>query len=140
MKRVIIFIMLAVMLSSIPVWGADQVSVFVNGKKVESEVPAVIVENRTMLPFRAIFNALGVKDSSITWDQRSRSIQVNHDGKFLFLIIGNPGAVINEKLVTLDVIPYIENGRTLVPVRFVSEALNAAVKWDQKTRTVTITK
>ena len=139
-KRIAVFVVLAVLLSSIPVFGADQVTVLVNGAKVESDVPAVIVEGRTMLPFRSIFNALGVSDSSIVWDQGSKSIQVNHEGQYLFMIIGNPGVVIDETLVTLDVAPFIQNGRALVPIRFVSEALKARVSWNQQSKTVTIIK
>jgi len=146
MKKMVVFVILAVMFSSIPVYGADQITVLVNGKKVESEVPAIIFEGRTMLPFRSIFNALGVSDSSIVWDQGSKSIQVNHNGTFLLLVIGSVDAVIEKSanagnpLFKLEVAPFIQNGRALVPIRFVSEALEATVNWNQQTKTVTITK
>lgn len=130
----------AVVLSSVTVFAANDVTVYVNGKKVVSEVPATIVNSRTMLPFRAVFNALGVKDDAIKWHQNSRSIEVNSGGKYIFLAVGNSGALVNDTLVTLDAAPYIKKSRTLVPVRFVSEALGADVQWNEKTRVVTITK
>lgn len=139
-KRYSVIILALLVLSGSAAFAGDDVTVLVNGKKVVSDVPAAIVSDRTMLPFRAVFNALGVKDDSIKWDQNSRSIEVNSGGKYIFLAVGSPGALIGDTLITLDAVPYIENSRTFVPVRFVSEALGANVKWDENTRTVTITK
>lgn len=141
MKRILLILIIAVLAFPIPVaYGADEVTVLVNGKQVVSDVPAVNVSGNTMLPFRAIFNSLGVSDSEIKWNQSSRSIEVRSGNTYLFLIIGNSGALVNEKLITLNAAPYIENGRTYVPIRFVSEALGADVKWNNTTKTVTITK
>jgi hypothetical protein len=54
------------------------------------------------------------------------------------LKIGQKKALVNGKTVELDVAPKIENGRTLVPIRFISEALGCDVDWDSLTRTVYI--
>ena len=54
------------------------------------------------------------------------------------LQINNTIARINDKIVTLDAPPTIINGRTMVPIRFISEAFGATVDWDNATRTVTI--
>lgn len=141
MKKIILTaIMIAMIFSTSAVYGGNNITVMVNGKQVVSDTPAVIVSGTTMLPFRAIFNALGVDDNSIKWNQSSKSIEVRSGGKYIFLVIGNPGAVLDDKLITLNAAPYIENGRTMVPVRFVSESLGADVQWDQKTKTVTVTK
>ncbi|MDD3170083.1 MAG: copper amine oxidase N-terminal domain-containing protein [Eubacteriales bacterium] len=141
MKKIILILIIAILAFPMPaVYGADQISVLVNGKQVVSDVPAVNVSGNIMLPFRAIFNSLGVGDDSINWNQSSKSIEVRQGKTYLFLIIGNSGALVNEKMITLNASPFIENGRTYVPVRFVSEALGADVQWDGTTRTVTITK
>ena len=142
MKKKFLAALLIIMVfsTSSAVYGGNNITVLVNGKQVVSDTPAVIVSGTTMLPFRAIFNTLGVDDNSIKWNQNSKSIEVRSGGKYIFLVIGNPGAVLNDKLVTLNAAPYIESGRTMVPVRFVSESLGANVQWDQKTKTVTITK
>ncbi len=139
-KRYSVIILALLVLSGSAAFAGDDVTVLVNGKKVVSDVPAAIVSDRTMLPFRAVFNALGVEDDAIKWNQNSRSIEVNSGGKYIFLAVGSPGALVDDALITLDALPYIENSRTFVPVRFVSEALGANVKWDENTRTVTITK
>lgn len=141
MKKSIILILAAMIIVAAPAVYADSaIKVYVNGKQVVSDVPAAIVSGRTMLPFRSVFNALGVGDDSIKWDQNSKSIEVSIGGKYIFLAVGSSGAIANDNLISLDAVPYIENGRTLVPVRFVSEALGATVKWNEKTRVVTITK
>ena len=52
--------------------------------------------------------------------------------------IGKKSATVNGKEVVLDVAPFIVNGRTLVPIRFISETFGAQVNWDGNTKTVTI--
>jgi hypothetical protein len=125
-------------------YGSQTISVLVNGKPVVAETPAVIVSDRTMLPFRAVFNALGLPDNSIRWNPNSKSIEVWAQKKYIFLAIGSNFALINDgisdSMVQLDAPPYIEMGRTMVPVRFVAETLGADVTWQEKSRTVIITK
>ncbi|MBC7765118.1 MAG: copper amine oxidase N-terminal domain-containing protein [Hyphomonadaceae bacterium] len=118
---------------------AGDVKVFVNDVELQSDVPATIVSDRTFLPFRAVFNALGVKDENISWSQQSTSISINHNGLFLFIVVGSNGAVVGDKLVTLDATPFIKDGRTMVPIRFVAQALGANVDWDAATQSVKIT-
>jgi hypothetical protein len=136
----LVSLLIVFLLSSSLVYAGGDVTVYVNGKQVVSEVPAAIVADRTMLPFRAIFNALGVNDEAIKWNPDSKSIEVNSGGKYIFLMVGSNGAVVNDNMITLDAAPYISNDRTMVPVRFISEALEAKVEWNAKTRVVTITK
>ena len=146
MRKIIITVLCtAFIMGSFSVaYGSQPVSVTVNGKPVVSETPAIIVSDRTMLPFRAVFNALGVADESIRWNPNSKSIEVWTQKKYIFLAIGSNFALINENasdnMVQLDAPPYIEMGRTMVPVRFVAEALGANVDWQEKSRTVIITK
>ncbi|MBC7075842.1 MAG: copper amine oxidase N-terminal domain-containing protein [Syntrophomonadaceae bacterium] len=116
----------------------EDVLVFVDGKKVESDVPATIVNGSTMLPFRSILNALGITDDQITWREKSKSIEVVTDNTYIFLVVGSKGALINNNMIMI-VEPFITKGRTMVPVRFISEAFGASVKWDGNTRTVSIT-
>jgi len=142
MKRKVLFVVILILLCSMTtVYGSDEITVIVNGKQVISDVTAVISPSgSTMLPFRAIFNALEVSDESIKWNPNSNSIEVRSGNQYIFLLIGNAGALVNDRFVTLNAAPYIQSGRTLVPVRFVSEALGADVQWNKDTKTVTITK
>lgn len=141
MRRIVQIITMILILSSLTcVYGADKVTVVVDGKQVVSDPQAVLSSaGSAMLPFRSIFNALGVKDESISWNSNSKSIEIHHGSQYIFLMIGNTGALVNDSLITLNTAPYIENNRTFVPVRFVSEALGADVQWVKETKTVVIT-
>jgi hypothetical protein len=108
----------------------EEVAVFVDGNKVQSDVPAMMVNGSTMLPFRAILNAIGISDDQMEWRASSQSIVVRTNNKFVFLVIGSTGALIDQQMVTLNAAPFIINNRTMIPVRFVSEAFGAEVQWD----------
>ena len=118
-----------------------EVSVYVNGTPLVSDTPAVQVDDSTaMVPLRAIFNALGVTDDQIHWDDASNSLEVRTDSHYIFLAIGNKGGLVDDQFVPLLVAPYLsDTDRTMIPLRFVSESLGASVDWDEATKTVTIT-
>lgn len=139
MKRLISLAVIMVLLSFTAA-AAQAVTVYVNGEQVVSDTPAVILDGSTMLPFRAILNALGIPDSRIIWDDVSQSIEIKDRGNFIFLSIGQQAAIVSDQMVMLNTAPYIENGRTMVPVRFVSESLGAEVIWDGINNAVYITK
>lgn len=107
-----------------------------DGQLVTLDTPPVIVSGRTLVPLRPIIEGLG---GAITWVPETRSVEVVFNGTSMLLQIGNRTAVVNGKAVILDVPAAIRNGRTILPVRFVSEHLGADVQWEQLTRTVTIT-
>ena len=109
-----------------------------NGNKVEPQ----IINDRTMVPFRKIFNSLGVSDENITWIAETRTIVAKKDNIEIELQIENNVA---EKTVsgetttiTLDAAPVIYESRTLVPVRFIAESMEKLVGWDKYNRTVII--
>jgi hypothetical protein len=107
-----------------------------DGQVVTLDTPPVIVSGRTLVPLRAIIEGLG---GAITWVPETRSVEVQFNGTTLLLQIGNRTAVVNGEAVTLDVPAAIMNGRTMLPVRFVSEHLGSDVQWEELTKTVTIT-
>ncbi|KKM12926.1 hypothetical protein SY88_01095 [Clostridiales bacterium PH28_bin88] len=113
------------------------------------DTPAMILDGRTIVPMRAIFEAFGAK---IEWKQETSTIEALMDDTYLNLAVGDKIAWLGRnpvrtaegrqwvlKPVKLDVTPVILGGRTLVPVRFISESLGANVKWDGRSRTVLIT-
>jgi hypothetical protein len=108
--------------------------VILNGQELVFNVPPVIEQGRTLVPLRVIFEALG---ANVNWDGRTRTVTATKDGTEIKLIIGGR-AYKNNQPVALDVPAKIVNGRTLVPLRFVSEALGAKVNWDAKTQVATI--
>lgn len=107
-----------------------------DGQLVTLDTPPVIVSGRTLVPLRPIIEGLG---GVITWVPETRSVEVVFNGTTLLLQIGNHSAVVDSKEIILDVPAAIMNGRTMLPVRFVSEHLGADVQWEELTKTVTIT-
>lgn len=73
----------------------------------------------------------------IRWLGNSQVV-IGKDGKEIHLTIGNPAAAIDGILHPLSAAPEIQKGRTMVPLRFISEGLNAQVLWEQKTKTISI--
>lgn len=114
---------------------ADPVKVLVDNIRLDLPLEPVIVDGRTLVPLRAIFEALG---ASVRWDQATRTVTGIQGGRIIRLQIDKRTALVDGKKVSLDVAPTIKNGSTLVPVRFIAESLGAKVDWDINTRSVLI--
>jgi hypothetical protein len=99
-------------------------------------VPALI-NDRTLVPVRALVEALG---GTADWYAAERKITISVDGEVLEMWLDSKKAVLNGTTLTMDVAPYIENGRSLLPVRFVSESIGCTVDWEQATKKITIKK
>ncbi len=106
---------------------AADVTVIVNGENLSFDAPPQIVQDRVLVPMRAIFEKLG---ASILWDGDTQTVTANKDGTEISLTIGKETASVNYNLVFLDVPAMIVNDRTMVPLRFISESLGASVGWD----------
>lgn len=112
------------------------VSVFINGTLLTfKDQPAIIQNDRTLVPLRGIFEALG---ATLDWNDATRTINAHKGANHITLKIGDKNATVNGKQVTLDVPAQIRNDRTLVPARFSGESLGAKVYWDPQTRIVII--
>jgi hypothetical protein len=109
---------------------------YVNQKRVELDVAPFTENGRTLVPFRFIGEALGAK---VTWFQELKKAIYELGGVKVEIIIGSQSAFVNGKEIKLDVSPKISNGRTFVPIRFVSEALGASVIWEASTKKIIIT-
>src|SRR5690606_3979033 len=112
------------------------VSIILNDRLLPVDVPPQIMGGRTMVPMRAIFDALG---AAVAWDQAARTATAQRGSRVVRLTVGDRTAQADGAPVTLDVPPVLVGGRVLVPLRFVSEAFGAHVQWDPAARTVTIT-
>jgi len=117
-------------------------SVFtVNGISTTLDSPPVIKNARTLVPIRAIIEALG---GAVSWDGTARKATVSLGNVTIELWIGNSVARVNGITTRIDstnlkVVPEIINSRTMLPLRFVSENLGCAVVWADATKTITIT-
>ncbi len=113
----------------------DDLKVTFNGHNVSFDVAPRIENGRTLVPFRAIFEKMG---ATINYDAASRTIRATRGSKNIALTIGSTTATVDGKSVALDVAPSIVDDRTLVPLRFVGEALGASVTYDGASRVVKI--
>lgn len=110
-------------------------NVVLNGSHLIFDTPPVIDNGRVLIPLRAIFEPLG---AAVHWDSTSQTVTAVKGYQTFQLRIGAKTASNNGKSIDLDVPAKIVNGRTLVPVRFVSEALGCDVEWAAETQTVVI--
>lgn len=109
--------------------------VILDGRQLSFDVPPTIEQGRTLVPMRAIFEALGAE---VSWDGATRTVTADREQVTVRLTVGVKTAYKNGAPVALDVPAKVVGGRTLVPLRFVSESLDCRVEWDPKAQTVTI--
>ena len=125
-------------------------SVVFNGQLLTFDVPPQIINDRIMLPFRGIAEAMGAQ---VDWDQDLQKITMYLDSNYIIMTIGDPNMnygsfttdssgepILNTPSVyVMDSPPVIVGDRTLVPIRAIAEMLGAAVSWVSETSTVYIT-
>lgn len=110
--------------------------VILDGRQLTFDVPPIIENDRTLVPLRAIFEAMG---ATVNWDNNTRTVTAVKGSTTVVLTIGSTRPTVNGQVVPLDVPAKIKNDRTLAPLRFVGEAFGGQVDWDNTTRTITIT-
>jgi hypothetical protein len=125
--------------------GSNKALISIDDKteEVSLDAPPIIVSSRTFVPLRFIATALGAE---ITWQASDQSILIEFQGMRLTLWIGLNYAIMIEqkdgqvitKTMDLDQAPFIRGGRTMVPLRFISEAFGANVDWEASTQTITL--
>jgi len=103
------------------------VQVVVDGRPIVFDVQPRIVNNRTMVPMRGIFEALGAE---LRWDGETQTVYANVNDRQIVLTIGDTSPTVNGVAVPIDQSAFIKNGRTIIPLRFVAEASGATVNWD----------
>ncbi|MBE7047459.1 MAG: hypothetical protein E7396_08645 [Ruminococcaceae bacterium] len=132
---VMLVVIMMVSVFSINTVFADAISVTINQKAQSFDVMPIIENGRTLVPMRGIFEALGAE---VVWDDATKTVTGTKDGTKVTLQIGNQTAKVDDKEVSLDVAAKIIEGRTMVPVRFISESLGCKVDWDDVSKTVII--
>lgn len=115
---------------------SKDIRAIVNGQLVQFDVAPVVQHGRTLVPIRALADALGADTS---WNESRREATVMLDGDEIILPIGRNLAYVNGEEVMIDVAPQIINGRTFIPFRFVGTALGCDIFWDEEARIVTVT-
>ncbi|MGO4890484.1 copper amine oxidase N-terminal domain-containing protein [Anaerobacillus sp. MEB173] len=114
----------------------SDVSIYIeNGNKQYYNNEGVIQNGTTLVPLRGIFESLG---ATVQWNQKDKTINATKGNTTVWLKIGSKTAKVNGKAVTISVQAQVIEGRTFVPLRFISQSLGENVHWDSSTRTVTI--
>ncbi|MGB9846870.1 MAG: copper amine oxidase N-terminal domain-containing protein [Desulfotomaculales bacterium] len=103
--------------------------VFANGAEVQSDVPPVIENGRTLIPLRAVANALGIGNEAISWNQEDNLVTINNNNTVINLPVDSQVVTVNGKAQRIDVPAVLRGNRVLVPLRFVSQVLGKPVQW-----------
>lgn len=110
---------------------ANSPGVFIDGKQLVTQNPVVIENGKTLVPLRAIFEAL---NQQVNWNAADQTITSGN----VWLQINNSTAKVGDKKITLDVPAKILQGGTYVPLRFIAESLSKDVQWDGKQNRIDI--
>ncbi|NGQ95145.1 glycosyl hydrolase [Brevibacillus sp. SYP-B805] len=110
-------------------------SILLDGFPLPFPVEPVIVQGSTLVPFRAIAEAMGIQ---VQWNPQDQSITARKESKEVRLWLNKPVALVNGQAVSLPVSPREVNGSTLIPLSFFSNQFGAQVSWDGATKTVSI--
>lgn len=105
----------------------QEISVYLDGSRLNFDVEPMIKNGRTLVPFRMIFESLGAK---VDWDDSTRTCIALKGNISVTLTIDSLIMNVNNTQTTLDCPPILYNSRTLVPLRAISEALQCEVGWD----------
>lgn len=137
MKKWMVLFLLFILSLSFPLCANEPIRVFVNGRVLPLDVPPVIENGRTLLPLRAVAEALGC---AIEYDEEDGhgSVRVQKEDHRLSLAIGNDSMDVDGDVIFLDTAARIENGRTLLPLRAMAEALSFSVSWEKDSRSISI--
>lgn len=117
-------------------YAAKEVKIEIDGKEmVPKDMPAVIIDDRTMLPMRQIAQELGCE---VNWNEAAKQIYVMRGSDIVVFTVDSKTGYENGKEFTMDVPATIVNDRTMLPVRALADALHLNIKWDDPNRTVSI--
>ena len=115
--------------------GSSAIKATLNGVPISFDQEPVNVSGRVLVPMRAIFEAMG---ADVSWDASTKTVTGTKGDKVIILPVGSQAATVNGEEQALDVPATIINSRTMVPIRFIGESLDAAVDWVPESKTVTI--
>lgn len=135
-KFLSIVLAVAMILSCTAVFAEEKaISVEIDGKAIVFDVAPVIVDGRTLVPLRAIFEELG---AVVNWDDETKTVSAFKENTSVVLQIGTPTLFVGNEAKPMDVPAQIVSDRTLVPLRAVSEAFGCEVEWNADEKKVTI--
>lgn len=115
----------------------EKITVTLDGEPIVFDVQPQFINDRTMVPIRAVSDALG---AFLVWNPEDFSILLTKNDTVVMLQIDNPRLFKNNDIIELDSPPVIvDNSRTLVPLRAISESFGINVEWVSESMTVVLT-
>lgn len=108
---------------------AEGIKVSLNGGLLEFDVLPTTINDRTMVPLRAIFEALS---ASVDWNEQTQTVTSKKGDTTVKLTVDSDKMTVNNKTITLDSPATVVDNRTLVPVRAISEAFDINVDWNEE--------
>lgn len=139
MKRlrvILLGLIIVLFIGSINVMADSPIKIILNGKEcVFPDVkPYVNEDNRTLVPIRFVASELG---ADVEWNQEESSVKITNDGKVILLRINDYVIKVNGDPLTLDTKPILKDGRTMVPLRFITETLEKNIEYQNGIVTIT---
>ncbi len=109
-------------------------------EQVALDVPAYIsADGYTMLPVRAVATALGINNSSVIWNQATKTVTIMYGQRIITMVAGQKVITVNGNTIPASATVQIKDGRTFLPLRDLATALNVAdITWDAATKTATL--
>lgn len=133
---VILFLVMMISVVSLTSFAADEIKVLLDGQELMFDVPPQLINDRTMVPMRKIFESMG---ATVEWDDATQTVTATKGDIIVIMQIDNTTINVSGEDIVLDVPPQLVDSRTLVPARAVAESLKAKVDWEEATNTVVIT-
>lgn len=136
MKKIISLLLLLVLAFSLNTsYAASPISIYLDDVQLDLASPPVVLSGVTLVPVSDILNPLG---ADITWIASTKTVIAKKDGIEMKIVIGDSFATLNGAKVSLASPAKIINGKTMLPLKFVSESLGYNVQWDGVKREITI--
>ncbi|MCD7777414.1 MAG: copper amine oxidase N-terminal domain-containing protein [Clostridiales bacterium] len=136
MKKIIAGTILFAALGTAAIFGAeDNLTLIIDSEELVCEVAPQIIDGRTMVPVRAIFETVGAE---VSWDGETKTVTGVKGDTTVIMTVDSRIEEINGEETEMDVAPVIIDGRTLAPARYVAEAFGCTVEWNGTTKTVSI--
>ena len=114
----------------------ERIHLYIDGSALGMDVPPAVRNGRTMVPIRAVAEALG---ADVNWDQETKQITLIRAGSIVTMTLDSTAATVDGVAMEMDVAPYAVDGRTLIPARYAAEFFGQKVSWNGEERRVDIT-
>lgn len=144
-RKILIAIFLFLLMMGLPAWayGAAAFTIGSNiysmdGSDQDMDVAPYLEFGRTYLPVRYAAKAVGVGDSNIIWNATSQQVTISKVDRIIQLNVGSKTMMLNGVPAQMDVAPEIRQGRVMLPVRFLAQALNINISWNPATQSTII--